>query len=82
MTRKFFKTTYTVVVLSEDTPATNLPLEQLAYAITDGDCSGKVSDDGGVLLTGPQAAAALIEQSSDPSFFRLTVDGEDMDAED
>ena len=75
--RKFFKTTYTVVVLSEDSPATGLSLAELAAAIND-DCSGQTEHDAGVELTSVQMAQALKEQGSSPEFFRLADDGSDL----
>ena len=75
--RKFYRTEIKVVVLSE-TPYCLKNLAQVHDDITYGDCSG----DWSVLptskqLTPKQAAAALREQGSDPSFFRLTDDGKD-----
>lgn len=69
--RKFFKTTYTVEVLSEDTPASGIELRQLDYNITDGDCVGTCKDDGGVALTEKEMAAALYEAGSTPDFFQI-----------
>lgn len=75
----FWRTTYTVVVLSKDTPASNLGLEELAEAITTGDCSGVSDDDGGKELTRKEMVRALIAQGSDPEFLQLDADGNDLD---
>ena len=71
---KYFKTTYTVVVLSEDAPAAGLSLEELDEAIGIGPCVGVVSDDGGVELTPLEMAAALNEAGSAPDFFFADYD--------
>lgn len=80
--RKFFKTTYTIVVLSEEAPAADLSISDLAYAIADGPCVGTSIDDGGVALSAKDMAQALTEASSEPGFFRLTEDGRNEDEED
>lgn len=75
--RKFYRTTITVTVLSEE-PYQYENLVQVHNDITDGDCSGKHSITGSVKLTAKQAAKAMREQGSDPDFFQLTEDGEDI----
>jgi len=74
--RKFYKTVFKVTVLSEE-PLGNPDLEQVNHAITEGDCSGVVTVSEALELDGKQAARALYDQGSDPSFFRLTSKGED-----
>ena len=74
--RQFHKTVIKVTVLSEE-PYDNTDVDQLVYDIRDGDCSGEVRIVSSKVLTGRQAARALQAQGSDPSFFRLTEDGED-----
>lgn len=81
MARKFFKTTYTVVVLSARTPAAGMGLDDLNDAITDGDCSGDVTDDGGIEVTPQEMAALLLSQGSDPEFLQLDEQGNDLDDE-
>lgn len=77
--RKFFKTTITVVVLSEDEPLQDgLPLDQVAYLIEEGDCSGETHFES-VEISAKEAAQALIGQGSDPELFRLSDEGEDLD---
>lgn len=77
--RKFYKTTYTVVVLSEDKPASNIDLENLARDINTGDCVGEVSDDGGVEISGKEAADSLYAMRSEPAFFELDDEGNKAD---
>lgn len=72
---KYYRTVYQVEVLSEDTPADNLNIEDLANAITDGDCSGGITVLSVEEKTGPEIAVLLLAQGSDPGFFQLDSDG-------
>jgi hypothetical protein len=81
MTRKFFKTTYVIVVLSEDTPAQGLSLQDLDEAIDTGPCVGVCSDDGGVELTSDEMEQALNDAGSTPEFFGIGVDPEDGESQ-
>lgn len=76
--RKFFKTIVKVTVLSEE-PIHEMELNELHYAITEGGMSGEVEYGFQNKLNGKQAAMELLAQGSDPSFFRLTEDGEDIE---
>lgn len=78
--RKFYKNRIIVEVLSEDEPLdSNMEMTEVVHAYTEGDCSGQVIWEDPVLLTPEQAAKALEEQGSDPSFFQLTSDGKELD---
>ena len=80
--RKFFKQKVTIEILSEDRPLSeDLSISGIEYAITEGDCSGVVIRDAPEELNGEQMAKALMEQKSDPNFFQLTENGEDMEDE-
>lgn len=76
--RKFYKTIITIEVLSEDEPWRG-GLEALHYAITEGDCSAAFGDDYVVELTAEEVARELIAQGSDPEFFMLDDDGNDIE---
>ena len=76
--RKFYSTRFTVTVLSEK-PLAQVELEDVAYMIREGDCSGQVTQGLSRELNGKQAAAALRRQCSDPGFFRLNDKGEDCE---
>jgi len=79
--RMFYRTVIQVEVLSEE-PFSFDNLNSIHEAITDGDCSGLVTtviDNENV--DGPKMAKLLEEQGSDPSFFQLTNDGQDMEEE-
>ncbi|MBL1153143.1 MAG: hypothetical protein HND43_10490 [Armatimonadetes bacterium] len=71
MSQKFFKTTITVEVISEECPVSELGLADIAHQITQGDCSGEITNTEVVNLTPGQAAQALIDQGSDPDFLGL-----------
>jgi hypothetical protein len=79
-TRKFYRTVVTVEILSEDPFDGTQDLEYIDWAITDGDCSGRktVTVDNAE-LDGLAAAALLVAQGSDPEFFGLTEEGEDVE---
>jgi hypothetical protein len=78
MARKFYRTIVTVEVLSEDSPWDGPDLQDLAGAITHGDCSGQWDVSHTRELTAQQAAQALIEQGSEPGFFQLDEHGNDL----
>ena len=76
--RTFHRTIIQVEVLSE-APIGPVDLETLHHMITEGDCSGKLTTLLEEELDGKQAAEALLNQASAPSFFNLTEDGDDLD---
>lgn len=76
--RKFHKTVITLEVLSER-PIGEMGIEDIAYEVTRGNFSGQWKPTETVELDGPQAAAELQAQGSDPDFFGLTANGEDAD---
>ena len=66
---------YEVWMLRDDTieilsngPLAEMDLKELAYAITDGDCSGVVDYGKPKILTKREMAKALLAQGSDPQF--------------
>ena len=75
--RKFYKTTFTVEVLSE-LPLGDLGLEDIQYEITEGHCSGVTTTSEVKELSGPEMAKELLAQGSDPEFFDLDADGKDF----
>ena len=76
--RKFYRTVFTVTVLSEE-PISSVSLDTLHYFITDGEGSGVVTQEESVPVDGPTMAVMLEEQGSDPGFFQLTDKGEDIE---
>jgi hypothetical protein len=76
--RKFYRTVIEVVVLSQE-PYDPVDLSTIHWDIVDGDCSGQWGIKNTKELNGKQAAKALHQQGSDPSFFRLDEKGNDYD---
>jgi len=77
--RKFYKTTYTFTVLSEDQPpSSNMDLKDIIYECEDGGWSGAISSYSSVELSGPEMAIELSNQGSSPEFFDLDDDGTDI----
>jgi len=80
--RKFYKTVYSVEVLSEE-PIEDIDafvgLKDLHYMITDGDCVGRTTFVNEVVMTGKETADALHKIASKPGFFMLDDDGNDTD---
>lgn len=79
--RTFHRTVYQVEVLSEEPLDPDLSLEDIAYAITEGHCSGDYQCTVAEEVDGPAMAALLRKQRSDTEFFGLTHDGRDVDEE-
>lgn len=87
--RKFFKTVIKFTVLSEEPIPEGMnprdgclpprSLENIANECMDGSWSMGNASNKETELNGKQAAEALLNQASDPSFFNLTEDGEDAD---
>jgi len=75
--RKFYKTTVTVTILSEEPISRGVELNDIAHQITLGDWSGEVDVGSPREVTARQVAALLKEQGSDPGFFTLDSDGND-----
>ena len=76
--RKFYKTILRVEILSEDLYDFN-DLSDIHESITYGNCSGKVHVVAEKELNGKQMADELRNQDSDPEFFQLNEEGEDVE---
>ena len=82
--RKFYRSVVQVEVLSEEPLKECLltDLDDLNYLTSEGDCSGDIKITvHNEEVNGPRMALLLQEQRSDPSFFGLTDDGNDIDIE-
>ena len=77
-TRKFYKTIIEVTVLS-DSPLQPMSLGELSYETMEGDLSATLDTKKEIVLNGKEAADALKEQGSDPEFFQIDEDGNDID---
>ena len=76
--RKFFKTVFTLEILSEKPIPSDISLGELNYGITEGECSGELNQTEVKELNGKEIATALIAQGSDPEFFQINDSGEDV----
>ena len=76
--RKFYRTIVRVEVLSEE-PYNPPCLEQVAFDITDGNCSGEFKWGESEEISPKKMVKLLQKQGTALSFFRLTDKGEDDD---
>jgi hypothetical protein len=76
--RKFYRTTFTIVILSEE-PISDMELENLHYEVTDGHCCLRSMTSKETMLDGKQAARALFAAGSEPEFFQLNTSGNDTE---
>jgi hypothetical protein len=78
--RKFFHNIVTIHVLSEDEPLSgDMSLSDIDYAITDGDSVGGGVEIRSEEMTGKEAATRLSAYGSEPGFFQLDEDGNDLE---
>jgi hypothetical protein len=77
--RKFFKTTFTVTVLHEESVYTPDDLNVVHQDITDGDYCGTFEQHNTIEIDGKQAASELVRMASDPYWFNLDEDGNDVE---
>lgn len=77
--RTFYKTTYVVEILSVDPIPDDVDLKAALEEAENGSYSGDVKSQESVEVDGATMAKLLVEQRSDPGFFWLTEDGEDVD---
>ena len=78
--RKFYRTVIQVEILSEEPyHLGSKDLDDIRFDIIEGDCSGAITDI--VIneqLDGKQVALALQNQGSDPEFFQIDEEGNDI----
>lgn len=77
--RKFYRSVFTVEVLSEAPLPSDLRLSEVAFQICDGDWSGHTDEDLNQEVDGPQMAKLLEAQGSEPGFFQLDENGNDVE---
>lgn len=77
--RKFYRSVFTVEVLSEEPLESDLTLDSVAYMITEGDCSGFVNEELNQPIDGAKCAELLQQQGSDPEFFGIDEEGNDAE---
>lgn len=66
-------------ILSEEPIPEDIQLAELAELITTGPCSGLITITKQGELCGKEMATALLAQGSDPEFFQLDDDGNDLE---
>ena len=76
--RKFYKTKWTIEVLSEDPIPTWMELENIIHEAKEGEFSMRESVDTVTELNGEQSVKALHQHGSDPEFFNLDEKGDDL----
>ena len=76
--RKFYKTTFKIVVLSED-PIHELDTAGVLEECEAGDLVLQKTDSTAEEMNGEEAAEALYEAGSQPEFFGLNDEGEDSE---
>jgi hypothetical protein len=77
--RTFFKKTMRVEFLSETPFPDSTSLESLCNEAINGDYSMNITQDKETEINGKQAARALLNHGSDPSFFQLNDNGTDTE---
>lgn len=76
--RKFYKTVVTIEILSEESLREGVSLADIQYLITDGPCSGKVTVSARQELNSAEIVKELQDQASEPEFFGLDTEGNDI----
>jgi hypothetical protein len=77
-TRRFFRTTITVEVLSMGAPVQYDDLADVAWAVMEGPCVGSVVDELVEAIDAVDVVDILGDMGSDPEFFRLDDEGNDL----
>jgi hypothetical protein len=76
--RTFYRTVVTITILSED-PYEFASIDMINYDITEGACSGQIEVGDSIPCDGVEMADLLHFQASDPGFFRLDNEGNDLE---
>lgn len=78
MSKKYFKSVYTVTVLSEDEPLNTVDLSLIDHQMSEGDCIGITEEPEVEELSADEMRKALEEVGNDGSFFQ-SLNEEDED---
>jgi hypothetical protein len=74
--RVFYKTTYTLEVISEHVePDENIELDELMFCVREGDWQASLAKLGTEEIDSEQAAIELLRQGKKPEVMCLSVDG-------
>lgn len=78
--KKIYRTVIQIEILSDEPFTEGQNLNDIEYEITEGHCSGnietKVSNE---ILEGKPAADSVRAQGSDPEFFRMDIEGNELE---
>lgn len=78
--KKIYKSVLRVEILSEEPIKDCVELNGVHWQITNGDWSGAMDwESHNAELVGKEGAKALMDQGSDPEFFQMDEDGNDID---
>jgi hypothetical protein len=77
--RKFYKSIIEITVLSEDRPCEFNSLGDLTYLINDGPYSGEIVIKEEIEVSSQEMVNLLMDQSSDPEFFNLDENGNNLE---
>ncbi len=77
--RKFYVTTLTIKVLSEEPIPSYVELDGIVDEMDDGDYVGKVVETSEREVTGKEMADLLHDIGSEPQFFQIDDDGNDLE---
>ena len=78
--KKIYKSVLRVEILSEEPYPESVNLDTVSYDITDGHCSGMLEwESHNAELVGEEGAKALMNQGSDPEFFLMDEDGNELE---
>jgi hypothetical protein len=77
--RKFYRTVIAIEVLSEEPIPAGMELENIVHDCVEGSYSMRPLKHKEIEINGRVAAQNLIRQGSDPSFFQLTKNGNDVE---
>lgn len=80
MDKEYFRTVLQIEVLSQDADfGEGMSLSDIGYAIDEGPCSGSITTVTVEPVMPQTMARLLVAQGSDPGFFMLDEDGNELD---
>lgn len=79
--KTLYKTVFTVEVLSEEPLPDGMTLTSIDEEITEGHSSGAFKETKSVTISGKEAVEAVKAQGSDPSFFQMDEEGNEIEEE-
>ena len=78
--KKIYKSVLRVTILSEEPLPECVSLDTIQHEIDEGDWSGATDwESNDAELVGKEAAKAMLDQGSDPEFFQMDEDGNEIE---